>query len=180
MLFSLPAIWISAHELQAPGARFASSSSENLMTLGQRLPSWHASLQIFSDFWRTGSGAGTFESVFQQVQPADAYRHWTYLHNEWLQVWLELGLLGGALSLLLAWVFGKRILRLARHSLGRRGPWRVAIGASFTAISVHAFWDFSPKIPGIGITIAILAGLAFSRALEPEPSPLTYTKESRP
>lgn len=179
-LFAIPAVWISARELQAPGARFFSSGSESLMTLGQRLPAWRAALGLMPEHWKTGSGAGTFESVFQHVQPADVNRHWTYLHNDWLQVWLELGVFGGLLSLALAWVLGRRIVQLVESNTGRRGPWRVAVGAALIAVSVHAFWDFSSKIPGIGITIAIIAGFAFSKALDPDPKHLNYISEGRP
>ena len=176
-LFTLPAVWISFKELRAPGERFVTAGAENLTTLGQRIPAWRASFDLWPEAWKTGTGAGTFESAFQSVQPPDVYRHWTHLHNEWIQAGLELGAVGLALVLALAFVIFRRLWRTAPGPGGRRDAFRAALFAALAGAALHAFWDFSPKIPGIGFTIAVLAGLAFSPALDTEePVPVPHPR----
>jgi O-antigen ligase len=59
------------------------------------------------DFFPVGSGVGSFERVFQAVEPLTLVgpTYFNHAHNEYLELWLETGLAGaGLLALFCLWL----------------------------------------------------------------------------
>ena len=101
------------------------------------------------------------------VGPGQAALHWTgadgelrvqrYVHNEYLQVMTELGVIGG---LLLAWLLGA-IARLAwrgRQMAPSQAAW-IGIFAGLAALAVHSAFDFIWHIPVIPLTATVLVAV---------------------
>jgi hypothetical protein len=119
------------------------------------------------------------------VGPGHATLRWTsaggainvdqYVHDEYLQVLTDLGIIGASLVAILL-VAGGRLLWRARGSSPDRALWAGAV-AAVVAFALHSGFDFIWQVPAIPLTVAALAGLAigqpFARRPEPpgEPAP---------
>ena len=104
-----------------------------------------------------------------------------YLHDEYLQVLLELGVVG---ALLLAWwLLGNaravgRHLRLVRRLglVGGRSPGVVAtFAAALIAFGVHSGVDFLWHLPGLTLMAAAVVALA-----SPSPCPASADHDTMP
>ena len=108
-----------------------------------------------------GAGASMFPVLYQMSKPAwlDNAVHYYYVHNDYLQIWLEFGLIG--VSLLLA-----VIVLAARVAWRSRPTWRedpvpLAAGAGLAATFAHAVVDFPLYVPYLLLVVgAFLAVLA--------------------
>jgi tetratricopeptide (TPR) repeat protein/O-antigen ligase len=145
-----------------------------------RLAQYVASLPLLREFPVLGVGLGGYREVYFRHQPVahqPALVSYPYAHNDLLQLAIELGPLGVALCLFLAWRLGADLV--GAHLLGRgacpvdggEGPEAarsdryslgIAIGAlaGVAGLVVHSGLDFSARIPAVGILAAALLGLA--------------------
>ena len=113
--------------------------------------------------WLAGAGAGAFQDVFKLAQPASIRESLEYLHNDWVQLVLELGILGlaGVLVVLIPWWRRVRPSRLDRLRAGAMG--------GLTAIALHSLGDFNLQIPGTAFAFWMTLGVLTNRALEHGP-----------
>ncbi len=82
--------------------RFASHDTGEV-----RFEAWPSVVQAIGRFWPAGSGLGSFDRVFQSVEPLDlvAVAYFNHAHNDYLELLLEAGLPGAAaLTLFGAWL----------------------------------------------------------------------------
>ena len=93
-----------------------------------------------------------------------------YVHNEYLQVLVELGAIGLGLAVLVLLALAVTVWR------GRAGsPWRgrgalwAGAAAGLVVLLVHSGFDFLWHLPVIVLTAGLLTGLA---APDPTPHPL--------
>jgi hypothetical protein len=112
--------------------------------------------------WIAGAGAGAFEEVFKLVQPASLPGLYEYLHNDWAQFVLELGVLG-TVAILTALVIWWRRVRPSHFS-----RLLAAAAAGIAAIGLHSLGDFNLHIPGTAFAFWVVVGILCSRALERE------------
>lgn len=109
----------------------------------------------------TGQGAGSFEAVFPKYPGADIRLHFDHAHNDYLQFFIEFGLLGClpllAFVLLALWRALQALWR--RDSLYRSG---VGFGAAIgiLALAIHSFTDFNLQIPANAATLVVLCAIA--------------------
>ncbi len=109
-----------------------------------------------------GFGVGTLPNAFHPFQPADFSGQLNFAHNEYVNVFFEVGLVGltvvlGALGawLLRSWK-GLRTL----HSSDRLPAAGVVAGV--IALLVHSIVDFDLRITGVGLLWAALIGMGAS------------------
>ena len=112
--------------------------------------------------WLAGAGAGAFADVFKLVQPASLVGSYYYLHNDWAQLVLELGVIGTAL-LVAASVFWWRRVGPPRINRLRAGA-----AGGIAAIALHSLGDFNLQIPGTAFAFWITVGVLCNRALAAE------------
>jgi O-antigen ligase len=120
-------------------------------------------LTIFREFPWVGSGVGTFGDLFPRFQPANlADFRFDYVHNDWLQLLAETGLVGFTL-VAAAWLaFFSGLVkqwqrcqdRLAR-GLGLGGLAALAAG------SFNALMEFIFHIPAYSLLFAALAAITY-------------------
>jgi hypothetical protein len=109
----------------------------------------------------TGQGAGSFESVFPKYPGEDIRLHFDHTHNDYLQFFIEYGLLGClpllAFVLLALWRALQALWR--RESLYRNG---VGFGAAMgiLALAIHSVTDFNLQIPANAATLVVLCAIA--------------------
>jgi hypothetical protein len=89
-----------------------------------------------------GAGANTWWPLYEMVKPAalDIGFSFPFVHNDYLQVWLEYGFCG--IALLSAIMAAAAIAILKARSRWREDPVPLAAGAALSSIFVHALGDF--------------------------------------
>lgn len=135
------------------------------VTMDGRVQLWSEALHLIGAYPWTGTGIGAYQQglyPFRTFEPALTV---DYAHNDYLQAFAELGLLGGLVAL----VFAGVILWRALRALGQRRSknWAVALGlvGSFVAIGLHSIVDFNLYIPANCLALAWLGGVACSPPL---------------
>jgi len=115
----------------------------------------HAALRLVTQHPLTGTGPGQADLRWKGHNHGSQL--YTYVHNEYLQITAELGLVGlGLLAVLLV-----AITRLLWRA-GATGPqvvdWAGAIAAT-AAFAVHSGFDFVWHLPAVLLTVTLLAGV---------------------
>ncbi|MCQ4346615.1 O-antigen ligase family protein [Pseudomonas stutzeri] len=109
----------------------------------------------------TGQGAGSFEVAFPAYAGESLRAHFDHAHNDYLQFFVEYGLLGSlplAAFVLLAFWHALRAL-WRRDSLFRSG---LGFGAAMgiLSIAIHSLTDFNLQIPANAATFVTLCAIA--------------------
>jgi hypothetical protein len=104
------------------------------------------------------AGAGPGNATLRWLGPDGGLRVDRYVHDEYLQVLTDLGVIGAGLLAIFMAAAG-RLLWRARTDLPRRAMWAGAV-AGATAFAVHSAFDFLWHNPAIPLTAAVLIGLA--------------------
>jgi O-antigen ligase len=129
-----------------------------------------ATIKAGFDFLPFGAGLGTYEQAFRPYQVY--YGDWfAQAHNDYAQLFFELGLLAVAIITLsfIAFVWQwQRLLTLSRRS--DQTLIQMCAGASVIAILLHSFVDFNLQIPANAIYFGFLAGVFFRTDTESNPS----------
>ncbi|MCM2329433.1 MAG: O-antigen ligase family protein, partial [Lysobacter sp.] len=103
-----------------------------------------ASFRAAMDFLPFGSGLGTFADVFRRYQADTMPGFVDYAHNDYAQLFLELGVAGAAVIVLLGVAYAMRWVELARVWRERtHGHLQMAAGLGMLAMIVHGLVDFN-------------------------------------
>jgi O-antigen ligase len=135
----------------------------------RRLEVWKDCLRIFADFPVLGAGLGTFGELYQTYQtPSFQLPHFQYAHNDWLELLLEVGVIGfliAALGLLL-WCLGlfHRSGELRTYQRGLRA----GVFAGVAAILAHSLVDFNLQVPANGYLFVGLLAVGTATGALPE------------
>jgi O-antigen ligase len=127
---------------------------------GTRVQVWRDSVPAVASFWLTGSGLGSFRYVGARYRTFGGRIFYSWAHNDYLQLLIELGVPGFLLFLWMALaVF--RSGRRARRSF-RSSPALESLHAGYAgaivAIGLHSFTDFGLHIPSNLALLAIVVG----------------------
>ncbi len=135
---------------------------------------WESTVDMWKDHRWVGVGPGQFDHAFQYYRHSEVQERPGWVHNDFLQLLAEygligFGLIGSGLALLAAgaWKTRKYVLREARDFGKNRHSNRAAcvLGCSISllAISVHSLFDFNLYIPANGLLAVALAGILVSQ-----------------
>lgn len=154
--------WIGRHA--SLGARLATlTESETWLTA--RLPHWLDGLKAVPDFWRTGSGLGTYRWVYRPYQTRCDDRWFYHAENEYLEALVETGVLGLGLMLLVLILLAVASWQVLRH--GRDGAglgFGLMAVFAFTSQVIQAGSDFGWHIPANMALSAVIGGAVAGRA----------------
>jgi O-antigen ligase len=150
------ALWIGVEPLVGRFAGIGDQWEEE----ATRIQVWRDSAPAVVDYWRTGSGLSSFRYVGARYRSFGGRIFYSWAHNDYLQLGIELGLPG---VLLLAWI-GLAVVRAgrrARSGLDPDGSLK-ALHAGFTcavvAMALHSLTDFSLHLPANLALFAVLLG----------------------
>ncbi|MBI2847445.1 MAG: tetratricopeptide repeat protein [Chloroflexi bacterium] len=132
-------------------------------TVSSRIDYYRAALDIMADEPITGTGLGTWETVFPRYQGQPVY-YSIYAHGFFLQTGSEMGAVGLFLVLALFGALGWvcwRSLRVTR----RLESYVVVAGltAGFLAVTLHNFLDIAWYFPSVSILFWAEAGLVVAQ-----------------
>ncbi|WP_310534818.1 O-antigen ligase family protein [Novosphingobium sp.] len=116
-------------------------------------------------FWPTGSGFGTFQTPYRQVEPIEALRFLdvTHAHNDLLEALIE----GGLPALVLIVALSLRILMLTGRALRSRQADSLATAATGLALAiplVHSLVDYPLRTMAISVLFAVAIASLEARA----------------
>ncbi|MBX3748583.1 MAG: O-antigen ligase family protein [Opitutaceae bacterium] len=134
---------------------------------------WRGAWRLFSADPAWGSGAGSYNVLFEKHRPAHFQLDAQWAHNDYLNTLSDYGLVGfGLFYGAIAVMVGLGLRRLRRVGWGQDdGPWGhpfvwrgVALGLA--AFGLQLFVDFHLKIPALAMALAVLAAL-LARRIQP-------------
>lgn len=133
----------------------------------QRLEMTPIAWKAIGQFWPTGSGFGTFQVPYRQVEPVEALRMLDVMHahNDLLEVLVE----GGALALLLIIAALFRVGWLAHLGWQQQGDARIRsalIALALTVPLVHSLVDYPLRTMSIAVLFAVALASLEARASE--------------
>ncbi len=146
-------------------ARFEQMGHRDYIRTEGRLTIWENTLELVHDYPLTGSGLGTFGTVFQRYQTSFVTNYVDHAHNDYLELIAETGVVGT----LLLWVpilylFLRMILSFLRDKRRyRRAVLLGCIGSTF-ALLIHSVTDFNLQIPANALVFAAVLGMGYKAA----------------
>ncbi|MDI1249721.1 MAG: O-antigen ligase family protein [Lacunisphaera sp.] len=130
---------------------------------------WKAGLQIWHDHPWLGSGAASYNVLFDQYRPRGFINEPDWAHNDYLNTLSDFGLVGftlwfvaGGVLLGLGWRAVQRARREGNSAADvfARGKWRLGLFLGLLAYALHLAVDFHTKLPALALAAAVVgAGL---------------------
>jgi O-antigen ligase len=134
-------------------------------TLAWRMALWKDSIAPLRDFGLLGSGLNTYERVMLAYPLQHPSINPVHAHNEYLQTAIEGGLLVVVPFALLLVALAREVVARARDEQSVERYWiRVGAIAGLIAMAVQAGADFSIRLPGVALLVAVLLAIAIHRA----------------
>ncbi|HLJ40381.1 MAG TPA: O-antigen ligase family protein [Candidatus Acidoferrales bacterium] len=149
--------WLGASAtIQRFGALTVSDISRD-----QRISMDRDALRIFWDHYTIGTGLGTLETVFPQYETNYTGRDVDHVHNDYLELLAETGVMGGFLGLaFIVLLFRQGLANLnSRECQSDRAFYAGALAAC-SALLVHSLVDFNLHVPANALLFLLLATLA--------------------
>ena len=121
---------------------------------------WRGTAQIIQDHPVLGTGLGSFGAVYPRYDTGNGTYRLEQAHNDYLQIFSDAGVVGGALGLLfVAALFWTAVRRMHSPDRFRRGVALGALGGCAGAL-VHSFFDFTLHTTANALLFLLLAALA--------------------
>jgi O-antigen ligase len=150
-------------------SRFAGTVNSEDPTTG-RAHFWNVTLDIIKAHPIVGTGLGAFPTVYTRYDSRNGSFRLEQVHNDYLQVMSDGGIIGAALGLLF-------VVMLFRYGFARRessDDYRsgVALGAlaGCFAVLVHSFFDFTLHTTANALLFLVMAALATMNGRVEQPS----------
>ncbi len=134
---------------------------------------WRAAWLTFRENPWWGSGAGSYEVMFEKYRPENEQKHPQWAHNEYLNTLSDYGAAGFGLFFgacgVLVWRVGRRrgakqpLESRAHESWVESADFSTAAAVGLVAFGLHLAVDFHLKIPALAMSAATMAGLALGR-----------------
>jgi len=151
----------SAYYGQTLLSRFATE----LLSLGERGTQWEITWQAIKQAPIVGYGGGSYGTVFQVYRENVDLRDVIYnqSHSEYLHIWLEQGVVGLVLWLLILWFTFKQAIRIIKRSKSTLiSATAIASATVLTAALMQAAVDFNLQILNIRWYFFVIIALLFS------------------
>ena len=145
------------------GAQTVAQARVNLAS-PDRTGALHAALQLVAQHPLTGTGPGQADLRWKGHDHGSQL--YAYVHNEYLQLTAELGLVGLVLLAILL-VAITRLLWRARPTGPANATW-AGVVAALAAFAIHSGFDFVWHLPAIVLTVTLLVGVVLPA---PDPAP---------
>ncbi|MCX7206199.1 MAG: O-antigen ligase family protein [Proteobacteria bacterium] len=128
------------------------------------LPLSYATRAVNDYFW-TGSGAGTFYSIFPQYRPANSKGYYDHAHNDYVEILTDYGVIGASFFVLLALSSLWRVIKtiqIRKHPVARG----IALGALMAMLEIllHSLVDFNLQIPANALLFTVILAMGWSTA----------------
>jgi len=143
--------------------RFSQVQATEDVPADVRIHLWSDARRLAADYRLVGSGLGTFKEVFVRYKTLEPQIAVESVHNDYLQLLIELGGIGFATavaSMACLLFAAARVIYKDVDSTTRYIA--IACLSALVAILVHSFTDFNLYIPANGMLVAWIGGLIAS------------------
>ena len=151
--------------------RAATTFDKSDTSINTRMLIWKITFNMIKDNPWFGSGIGTFKLNYQNYQadylqenPEDI-KYWIKAgeaHNEYLQIWAELGIIGLVLFLTIIYFFYDLIIKfLNKVKKGNKENKIIVVGmlTGITCFLIHCLFSFPLHVPALGSAFFMMIGL---------------------
>ena len=138
--------------------RFAGLAQTEDVSQDTRVQIWKETLPAIRAYAVLGCGFGGFESCFYEFKKVAPDATADFAHNDYLQVMLELGLVGFGVGMFLVVRVMGRLWWVGRKGLGE--SWYMAVGCwgALVAVLLHSLVDFNMYFPANAMVAAWIMG----------------------
>ncbi len=144
-------------------ARFAAVASTEEVSAETRARLWRESTPLIAASPVFGFGFGAYESAFMRYKRVAPMQRADFAHNDYLQLLIEIGLLGFIPGLALAALAHAGALNAAAAPATASERYLgIGCSASLIALTLHSFVDFNLYIPANALAISWVAGIALA------------------
>jgi len=144
--------------------RLATLLDQRIISEG-RIPHWRDAVGAVPDFWRLGSGLGTYRYIYGQYQQRPDIRQFYHAENQPLESLVDGGIPALGLMLIAFGLVGMANWRLLRDNADAKTfAFGVAGVFALTTQAIHACFDFGLYLPANMILFALLCGSVSARA----------------
>lgn len=139
---------------------------------------WPETLYAAKQYLPFGSGAGTFELVYETVENLNDVSPLfaNHAHNDFLEIWLELGVPGAILIVAFLALFA---FRAVRRNLGEQRPLHVAAVAGILLLLAHSTFDYPVRTYSLMVIFGYLCGLLFPPSAVPRREKQAHSRPAR-
>ena len=143
--------------------RFSDLAKTDDINADTRAVIWRESAGLVKDYPLFGSGLGTYESAYMKYKHVGPMFTIDYAHNDYLQVLVEIGIIGFLAGLVF---LGRVFYGAARDTVYARSQEErylaIACVTALIAILLHSFVDFNLYRSANAMIVAWIAGVASS------------------
>ena len=129
-----------------------------------RMGIWRATMPVVGDFWLTGAGAGTFETVMLVYRRAPSLFRTNAAHNHYLQVAAEGGLLIGIPVAVALVLFARESIEALARDDSAMYSIRAGALSGLIGVAVQSIWETGLTTPANGVLAAIVAAIVVHRS----------------
>lgn len=124
---------------------------------------WPETVYAASKYLPLGSGAGTFDTVYRSIEDLNYVSPMfvNHAHNDFLEIWLELGVPGVILIGAFVALFVKQLLTSV--SVDQR-PLHYAAAAGIAILFLHSLFDYPVRTYSLMVALGYMCGLLFPPA----------------
>ena len=154
---------------QEAAQRVLRGRAAQVATDDMRYSIWQAGLEVWHDHLWLGAGPAHFDTVYRQYRPAKDQRDPDRVHNEYINLLADWGIVGGvvvaaAWALLAAGVVKSwKFVQGSSNDFARKSSnkFALAIGATvgLLGILLHSFLDFNLHVPAVAIWMVTLMAM---------------------
>lgn len=164
LLLGGAAVWAGVDTLSSKFEQ--SGGSENLVSIGGRIPVWKDTLQVFRAYPAAGTGFNTFGTAMLVYQTGERGLHYQEAHNDYLQILAEGGLLVGLPVIATLGVFAWTVRKRFREAPKEGTTYWLRVGAviGIVTIATQAIVEFSLQMPGNAALFAVMAAIALHQS----------------
>ncbi|VAX39540.1 hypothetical protein MNBD_PLANCTO02-1611, partial [hydrothermal vent metagenome] len=132
-----------------------------------RIQHWKEASQTIPDFWLAGSGLGTYRYI-HRLYLTEPTEEWFYhAENQYLEAFVEGGVIGlGLMLLLIVIILGTIIFSLKKVPGLKSRPYALAALFALLSQAIHAFFDFGLYAPANMLLLAAICGAATGQACQ--------------
>lgn len=136
-----------------------------------------AVLESGSQYAWLGTGVGSFPTVYAAYEPVEILgaKVLNHAHNDWAELWVEIGVLLIPLMLLIGaalWAGARRILSREDLRADRLHPYRLAALAIVLGLALHSLFDYPLRTTALSCVLAYAAAWLARAASRPVPEPV--------
>lgn len=169
LLAGVFAVWLGVAEAFS---RFRGDWSDDV-TSSRRLVIVRDSWQLFLEHPVLGTGAGTFSTVYPRVESFHDGKIVNHAHNDYIELLVEMGALGGLLAFLFLLLLFRNALRSrADPRLPKAAAIRVGALVACSGLLLHSLVDFNLHIPSNALLFLLCACTATAGEREAAVIPL--------